>query len=81
MISGLHELVQLGQGGGVLRDDGQRFVTLRLHHVRRQGRVTKLLLRIHKTFNLSKRQISQSINHRKIQCTKKGRHTGYITVY
>ena len=44
MVRRLHELLQLGQGGRVLGDDGQRLVPLRLHHVRRQGGVTKLLL-------------------------------------
>ena len=44
VVCALQELLELGHGGGVLGQDGQRLVPLWLHHVRRQGDVAELVL-------------------------------------
>ena len=44
MICALQELLELGHGGGVLRQHGQGLVPLRLHHVGGESGVTELVL-------------------------------------
>ena len=44
MVGALQQLLELGHGGGVLGQHGQRLVSLGLHHVGRQGDVAELVL-------------------------------------
>ena len=46
MVCALEELLELGHGGGVLGEDGQRLVPLGLHHVGGKGGVAELVLAV-----------------------------------